>query len=100
MEEFGNRLREALVSAGLTQAALAKELGVHANVVNNWACGKGYPSLENLARLAPALGVGADWLIFGGSPPPVSPRANPVVERVRTLGPDLIRLVELAEGAG
>ena len=48
VEEFGNRLREALVSAGLTQAALAKELGVHANVVNNWACGKGYPSSRTL----------------------------------------------------
>jgi transcriptional regulator with XRE-family HTH domain len=95
-EEFDTRLQQALERARLSQADLARRIGSHPNLVNNWVTGKSHPSLEHLAAIAPALDVGIDWLVLGAPPPPALLREESIAERVRSLSSELIELVELA----
>jgi len=98
--EFRQRLRMALSRTGISQAELARRIGVHPNLVNNWVAGRRHPSLQNLAALAPVLKVDIHWLVLGCSPPRASQRGDPIGERVRSLSSELIELVELARNAG
>lgn len=54
---------------GLTQQELAEKLFVTAQNVSKWETGKSMPELENLCRLAEALGVSVDTLLSGGEEP-------------------------------
>jgi transcriptional regulator with XRE-family HTH domain len=96
MQEFETRLQRALERAGLSQAELARRIEAHPNLVNSWVSGRRRPSLAYLAKLAPALEVGTDWLLLGGAAPPPLGQDDQVAERVRGLGSELIELVELA----
>ena len=53
----GRRLRAARRSAGLTQAQLARQLGVPTTGVANWETGYRAPRADRLAELARMLGV-------------------------------------------
>lgn len=55
--EFGKRLQEARVAAGLSQQALAEKIGVKKAAISKWELGKREPSFERLALLAKALNV-------------------------------------------
>jgi transcriptional regulator with XRE-family HTH domain len=54
---------------GLTQSALAKLLGVLPNQVSLYESGKSEPSLGVLRKLATALAVSSDQLLFGSDDP-------------------------------
>ena len=54
---------------GLTQQELAEKLFVTAQNISKWETGKSMPELENLCRLAEALGVSVDTLLSGGEEP-------------------------------
>jgi len=54
---LGARLRELRLSAGLTQAELARRTGIHRPNIARVEAGRHTPSLETLARLATAIGV-------------------------------------------
>lgn len=55
--DFGILLKVARVKARLTQSELAKRLGVQAQHISQWECGKRSPTLKTVLRLCKALNV-------------------------------------------
>jgi transcriptional regulator with XRE-family HTH domain len=64
-QEFGDRIRTRRLKVGLTQEALALESGINRTYIGSLEAGERNPSLENIARLAMALGVDAADLVRG-----------------------------------
>ena len=62
---FGDRLAAAREQANLSQAALAKRLGVKASTVRRWEDDLAEPRANRLSMLAGLLGVSMGWLISG-----------------------------------
>ncbi|MDO5119251.1 MAG: helix-turn-helix domain-containing protein [Coriobacteriales bacterium] len=58
------RLRE---EQGITQADLAKRIGVSDKAISRWECGRGYPDITLLEPIAIALGVSVAELLAGSS---------------------------------
>jgi transcriptional regulator with XRE-family HTH domain len=61
--EFGRRIAEARLRAGLTQVELAKRLGVTQQAVAAWERRNVALRAEQIRTLAEALGTTADYLI-------------------------------------
>jgi len=57
------RLAQARHKAGLTQMELAIKLGCNLSSVSQWEQGNRRPTLDNLRRLANALGVTVSSLV-------------------------------------
>lgn len=55
-------------AAGLSQEALAEQVGVSRQAIGKWESGASLPGLDNLQELARALGVSCDELLTGKSP--------------------------------
>ena len=73
-----SRIRQRRKLLKMTQAHLAKALGVSPTSVTDWETGKTRP-WENLERLASALEVTTDWLLSGDpAKAPAEPGAAPV----------------------
>jgi phage repressor protein C with HTH and peptisase S24 domain len=68
LSPFVDRLQQALVWAGVSQAALAKRAGVSTSVMTKYLQGS-EPGLFRAARLADVLGVSLHWLATGEGPP-------------------------------
>ena len=66
---FGTRLREVREAAGLSQEKLADLAGLHRTYVSSVERGKRNISLENIERLAVALGVSMRELMPADRPP-------------------------------
>lgn len=64
-QRFGKRLRQLRLAAGLSQEALADEAGLDRTYVSSCERGHRNISLENLCRLAVALGVKTEELLKG-----------------------------------
>lgn len=62
-ESIGIRIREARVRAGMTQAEVAKLVGVSPHAVWAWEHGRAKPSHEHLLELAHRCEVTTDWLL-------------------------------------
>lgn len=62
-EDVASRIREARAKAGLTQAEVARLLGVSAHTVWSWEGGRVRPNQEHLVELARHCGVSTDWLL-------------------------------------
>ena len=62
--EFSERLARLRKERGLTQKALAEASGVHATQIQRYESGAFEPTLDALRRLARALAVSADVLVF------------------------------------
>jgi len=62
---FGSRLRALREAKGLSQEALAYECGLHRTYVGSIERGERNPGLENIVRLARALGVSSATLLEG-----------------------------------
>jgi transcriptional regulator with XRE-family HTH domain len=62
---FCESLRKIRTGNNLTQAELAKRIGVSRQQLVYWEVGKNLPSLPNLAVIARALNVTLDTLVFG-----------------------------------
>ena len=60
---FGEKLKSARKSAGLTQEQLAEKLLVSRQAITKWEADKGLPDIENLRRLSMLLGVSIDYLL-------------------------------------
>ena len=69
-KQFGARVRTMRKLFGLTQAELAKKLGVTTQAIAAYETGKREPPFKNLIGLSRALKVTADWLI-GNEPLPM-----------------------------
>lgn len=68
-DTLGDRLRLAREAAGLTQSALARQLGVRPQSVNQWESGARSPSRENIVSLATITNAPMEWLLAGGALP-------------------------------
>ena len=66
-EDFAARLRQLRKQKNLSQADLAKIVGVHYNHIGRYERGSSRPSAEALNKLAHALGVSSDYLIEGST---------------------------------
>ena len=55
-------------AAGLSQEALAEQVGVSRQAIGKWESGASLPGLDNLQELARALGVSCDELLTGKEP--------------------------------
>ncbi len=55
--EFGRRVREARLAAGMTQEALAEASGLHPTYISNVERAYSGPNLYAIVRLAEGLGV-------------------------------------------
>lgn len=64
-KDFGNRVREARVRAGLTQSQLAEKIDVSVNHISAIERGVYETRTDTLKNLAVALGTTADYLLFG-----------------------------------
>jgi transcriptional regulator with XRE-family HTH domain len=65
--EFPDQLAELRRDRGLTQAALAELVGVGPNQISRYESGASEPTLGVLRKLAIALAVNSDVLVFGGN---------------------------------
>ena len=63
--DFPQRLTRLCKARGLTQQGLADRVSLHITQINRYEMGESQPTLETLRRLAMALCVSADELIFG-----------------------------------
>ena len=63
--KFGINLKEIRVSKGFSQEKLAEESGLHRTYVGSVERGERNVSLENILRLAVALGVPPESLLRG-----------------------------------
>ena len=62
--DFPHRLAALRKERALTQDALAAQVGVHVSQLRRYEAGKSQPSLDVLRKLAIALSVSADTLVF------------------------------------
>ena len=63
---FGERLSKSRKNKGLSQTALAKEMGFSANsLISRFEKDKARPSFEHLVKLSEVLNVDLHWLITG-----------------------------------
>lgn len=62
--EFPNRLAALRKEQGLTQKSLAERVGVHVTQIQRYENGSIQPTLDVIRRLAVALSVSADLLVF------------------------------------
>ena len=70
MNKLNQRVREARNRAGLTQEALAGELGVSRSAVAQWEMERGTaPSVENLSALATCSGMHFEYIATGRGEP-------------------------------
>lgn len=61
---FPDRLATLRKQRQLTQQALADQAGLHVSMIRKYETGAGQPNLEALRRLAVALSVPSDALVF------------------------------------
>lgn len=66
MLSMSTRVRRARTQAGLSQAELARRIGVERSAVTQWERAKGTrPSVGHLAQVAVETGVMFEWLATG-----------------------------------
>lgn len=61
---FADRLAELRKQQRLTQQALADRVDIHVTLLRRYEAGKTQPGLDTLRRIALALSVSADLLLF------------------------------------
>ena len=60
---FGEKLKKARKTAGMTQEELAIQLSVSRQAITKWESGKGLPDIENLKILSKTLDISIDYLL-------------------------------------
>lgn len=63
MLPFGDILKNLRAEKGLSQAQLAKRLGLSASIVAHYELGSRFPSLETLTDISRVMGVTTDFLL-------------------------------------
>lgn len=81
MKNFGDRLREARVAAGLTQEQLGFALGVTKSSVSAWENGRETPGFKLLSELRRTLQRSLDELVCGIEP--AAPRPDGEAKELR-----------------
>jgi transcriptional regulator with XRE-family HTH domain len=65
VQDIGTRIRDHIEVSGLTQTEVAKRAIMAPGTLNNIISGKRLPNVASVAKLASALGVSTDKLIYG-----------------------------------
>lgn len=65
---FSDKLKKARTERGISQEDLGKKAGVNPMLVSRYERGMGMPSAESLAKIARALDVATDYLVFDNVP--------------------------------
>ena len=60
---LGDKIRMLREKSGLTQAALARELGISRSGVNAWEMGLSVPQVQYIVTLAKQFNVSTDYLL-------------------------------------
>lgn len=92
---FGDRVTAAREALGLGAAALARQLGVKTETVQNWEADRSEPRANKLQMLAGVLNVPLIWLMTGsGEGVPTRPRspAAGIAAELRSLRAEHLRL--------
>lgn len=63
MVDFGNKLKELRLQAGLTQKQLAERIKVTKSVISYYELQERYPSPETLVKLSKVFHVTTDYLL-------------------------------------
>ena len=61
--EIGQKLKESRTAAGLSQEALAQQLGVTRQTVSSWEKNRSYPDIGSLIKLSDLYGLSLDELL-------------------------------------
>ena len=81
---LSEKLQSLRKDAGLSQEALAEQLGVTRQAVSKWETGEGKPDIDNLLPLARLLRTTVDYLLDDGADAPHAeePQPQPQTESV------------------
>ncbi len=60
---IGENIRAARLAAGLTQKELAAKVGIPYQTLQRWEYGTFSPNMDNLIKLASALGISVEELV-------------------------------------
>lgn len=79
---LGERIQTYRKRAGLSQEALAEQLGISRQAVSKWEVDAAQPELDKVVALARLFGITTDELLLGEVPDPQpveggAPRKNP-----------------------
>lgn len=96
---FGDRLRDARLAKGMSQADLAAKTGLQPSAVSHFESERRMPSFDNLRVLADALGVTTDHLLGRDAKPGMAgPTASRLFRRAQEMNQrDLELLAEMAD---
>jgi transcriptional regulator with XRE-family HTH domain len=78
---FGDRVTGAREASGLTQAELAKRLGVKLKTIQAWENDQSEPRANRLGMMAGILGVSMMWLLAGRGEGLDGPDVEEVLDR-------------------
>ena len=78
---FGDRVAAAREHVGLSQAQLARRLGVKAQTVANWEADRAEPRANKLQMLAGLLNVSMVWLMTGSGEGVAAPEEVEAADR-------------------
>jgi len=96
---FSAKLIQIRKSQGLTQQGLADAAGLHINQIRRYETGSAQPTLEGLVKLAKALHVGIDEMVFDENERGPSDKMKLLFEAVERLNEDEQTIIrELLEG--
>lgn len=62
-ENFSENLKEARLNANMTQAEVAKAVGIAKNTYCNWERGTREPNILKIKALAKLFGISVDYLV-------------------------------------
>ena len=100
MEHIGDRIRRLRNARGLSQAALAEQLGIKPASVADWELGDTRPSIARLPRLAAVLGTTVPVLLEG-EPSGLAKKRNEFEKLLPTLDEEeLDLLIRMARQLG
>ena len=74
---IGEKIALRRRTAGLSQEALAAQLGVSRQAVSRWETSESLPDAEKIVQLCQILGVSADELLMENTPPSSGGNGNP-----------------------
>lgn len=99
---FGDRLAAAREAEGMTQAVLARRLGVKLKAIRNWENDLSEPRANKLQMLSGVLGVSLIWLLTGEgagvgdpeAPPLMTPELREILLDIRGLKTEMAAQVD------
>ncbi len=64
LEQIKNRLSETIKNSGITQTAIAKQLGIRQQTVSHYVKGDIMPALDTLANLCKVIDVSPAYILY------------------------------------